>query len=523
MGKEIGIDFGTTNTVISYVNKRGLMRSLKYENEDIIPSAIYFRSQADCIIGDQARKMCRCAPDSGVVNFKPIIGSRERVKITAENGETFRYSMQKVAERYLQKLIEGIERRLIKEFGPEGCIGDVVLTVPAKFNAVEKSAVKKAAKAAGFGVVKVAAEPTAAAFAYQQEMEQKDETIMVYDFGGGTFDVSVIQSKGGRFSEIASDGDKGLGGNTITALLARHFFALISEEYGIELPFDPDDFDPDELGISEADYLKDRFAVFEEANQVKEALSDEPETEAQIVLTLPGHGGAETVTWISTVGREAFEAIIRRTVQRTIDITRRVMREVCDKENISIDTIVLAGGSSRIPLVREMMGELIDRQQVYSEDIYTLISRGAAYLAQQELDDVTESVTNIQYGVAVSTGAVFKTFKTIIPEGQKLPCTGKHSFRLNKDGQTSVKIPYYERDIKNHPQSVRSDDDGITEIDTLVISNLPAGLKKDDVQIEVSFTLQKEGTLEIHAEVLDRAGMQITSAGIVCEKASNLE
>lgn len=160
---------------------------------------------------------------------------------------------------------------------------------------------------------------------------------------------------------------------------------------------------------------------------------------------------------------------------------------------------------------------------VYADDISTLISRGASLLAKEELNDVTEPITNIQYGVAPSDGTSYRLFKTIIPEDQKLPCSRKEYFYLNKDGQDRIEIPYFERDIKNYPNAVRTDDDGITEIDTIIISNLPKGLKKDMVKIGVEFTIALDGTLSIQIDIIDIDGKNIQNLGVVCEKSSNLE
>ncbi len=522
MGKEIGIDLGTTNTVVSYVNKKGRLRCLRYENKNIIPSVVYFMSEKEFIIGEKAKKRYVSNPEAGIASFKSHLAEKEKIEVIAENGDKFKYRAKKVASNFLNQVINRIEEQLLKEFGPEeGCIGNVVITVPAKFNDAEKEATKWAAKNAGFENVKLATEPTAAAIAHRQESGQEGNSILVYDFGGGTFDVSVIHEERGRFVEIATGGDKHLGGNKLTDILAKYFFRIIEDDYGIELPFDEEEFDEEYCEMSKSDYNKNRAAVLEEADKTKEELSEEMEYEASINLILPGE---ENAIWNCRIGRKKFHSLIQDEIQQTIEITRRVVQEAKEAGIEQIDKIVLAGGSSQIPLVKELMEQNFgESNPIFADDISTLISRGAALLAKEELNDVTEPMTNIQYGVAASEGVAYRMFKVIIPEGKKLPCSGKAYFYLNKDGQERIEIPYFERDIKNYPNAVRTDDDGIVEIDTIEISNLPKGLRKDEVKIGVAFTIQLDGTLNIQVEVLDKDGKEITNLDTKCEKLSNLE
>ena len=522
MGKEIGIDLGTTNTVVSYVNKKGRLRPLKYEGKNVIPSVVYFLTANEFIIGEKAKKKYSLNPQAGVANFKSHMGEKGKFEITAENGEVFKYKSKKIASIFLNRIIANIENQLIKEFGPEeGCIGNVVITVPAKFNDSEKEATKWAARNAGFEDVKLAAEPTAAAVAHKQESGQEGKTILVYDFGGGTFDVSVIQENQKKFVEIATGGDKKLGGNKLTGKLAEYFFKLIEDEYGIDMPYDEEEFDEDYCGISKTDYLKNKTAIIEEADKVKENLSDEEKYEGSINLILPDK---KYIIWEYIISKEKFYEFIQEDIERTIEITKNVVNEAYENGVESIDKVVLAGGSSQIPLVKELMEKNFSKSNpVYADDISTLISRGAVLLANEELDDITEPITNIQYGVAPSDGMSYRLFKTIIPENQKLPCSGKEYFYLNKDGQDRIEIPYFERDIKNYPNAVRTDDDGITEIDTIIISNLPKGLKKDEVKIGVEFTIALDGTLGIEVDVIDVKGKNIRNLEVICEKSSNLE
>lgn len=515
-GKEIGIDLGTTNTVVCYVNKKGFLRPLRIEGRTVIPSAVYFTSENEFVIGEQARKRGQMNPDACVMEFKSRL--KERIRIRPEKGSAFRYAGRKVASIFLNQIINRLEAALIREFGPEeGCIGSVVITVPAKFNDAEKDAVKWAALDAGFTDVRLATEPTAAAVAHRHENGQEGRTVLVYDFGGGTFDVSIIQESRNRFVEIATGGDKTLGGNRLRNRMAEYLLALVNDEYGIELPFSEDEFDEDVCEMSLVDYQLNRWAILEEADRVKEALSEDDEELATINLRLPG-GGAEMFS--VTITRKKLEALVRDDVQRTIAITRGVFREAQEQGIEAPDWIVLAGGSAQLPMVKRLMEEEFG-QVIYADDVSTLIARGAALLASEELSNVTEPATNIRYGAAVRQGVAYGLFRTIIEENQRLPCSGEASFYLNRDGQQRLEIPYYEWDIKNYPDARTTADDGISLIDTLVIPDLPEGLRKDEVTIRVVFSLQLDGTLEVRAEVF-QAGAPLRKVSVQRERDSNL-
>ena len=286
MGKEIGIDFGTTNTVVSYYNKKDRLRQLKYEGKSIIPSVIYFKSKEDILIGSAAKKKLQFLKNgAGVDNFKPQIGNSERVEIVTEDGETLRLRYREIAAYFLNQVIRGVEEKLLREFGPdEGCLDRAVVTVPAMFNDKERSATKRAVKEAGIQEVKLVAEPTAAAVAYEEDRNEHtpNATVLVYDFGGGTFDVSIIQENHGQFKEIARGGRKDLGGNDLTEKIFNKMWQDFNKQYGLELPIEDDEFDEDYYHFSVDDYRKNKMELWEGANNLKEDLSEVDEAETTL-------------------------------------------------------------------------------------------------------------------------------------------------------------------------------------------------------------------------------------------------
>ena len=528
MGKEIGIDFGTTNTVVSYINKKGKLRQLRYKGADLIPSVVYFHKKNDFIIGIAAKRAMETESFmAGVANFKPKIGDKEyKYEITAENGDKFTMKPRKVAALFLGEVIKGVEEKLLKDFGPiEGCIDRVVLTVPAKFSSTDKEAVRRAAKEAGFKVPKLAAEPTAAAIAYEKdlgEQENDDKAILVYDFGGGTFDLSVIQRQHDVFKEIATSGDKNLGGNTLTMRLEELLLERINDEYAMDMPLDEEDFDEEINEIGATEYRQNMQAIHQAANIIKEELSDDEDV-TEVINIYSQEGKNEPYN--ANVSRRELEQCIRKDIKKSVDITKRTIKEAED-QNISIGQIVLAGGSSNIPLVKEMMDKELGRDDiVYSDDVSTVISRGAAIMAQDitNMDSMAQQITNVQLGVAATEGMQYKKFQMIIPENAPLPCSRSRSFKLANDGQRRLEIAYYEYDVKNYPNAVRVDEDGINEIDRLIIDNLPAGLEANDTNIIVEFTAQKDGSLDISVDIEDSAGKKLTGGNLSVMKESDLE
>ncbi len=527
MGKEIGIDLGTTNTVVSYVNNKGKLRQLRYDSKEIIPSVIFFQSKDEYFIGGKAQKFLSDNPAAGIANFKTRIGSSERYEITPAEGKTFKKRSREIAQLFLNKIVLGIENKLLKEFGAvEGCIDRAVITVPANFSSTEKNSTKAAAREAGLKDVKLAAEPTAAAIAYEDSQgdENSNAVILVYDFGGGTFDVSIIRRKGDAFEEITTGGDKHLGGNKLTNILAQEILNRINDDYGTNFPFDEEDFDEDECGISKIDYQKNIKEIWYVANVIKEELSENEEVTYSANIVLP-NGTAPLVE--VDFSREELENYIGAEIERTVEITMQTIQRAKDEKGIDkIDQIVLAGGSSNIPLVKKTLENRMQNQDVvFCDDVSTLISRGAAILAKRyaEFESSSKAVTTVQMGIVATEGVQFGKFQTIIPADEPLPCTKKKTFYLSQDNLSKFEIKYYERDIKNYPNAIFARDNGIEEIDSILIENLPPNLKASEVQVEVTFTAQKDGNLDINVELKDSSGNEIKSEKMSFNKKSDLE
>lgn len=504
--KAIGIDLGTTTTVVSYTGKKsGKLKQLKYNGEKIIPSVIYFKSASNWVIGESAVTMMALHPEAAVANFKSDLSDHEcRYDIMAENGERFSLKPREVVKRFLQTVVKGMQDTIIKEFGGiDGTIERAVITVPAKFSMTAKNATKRAARDCGLEV-KITKEPTAAATDYLHrytEFDKNGVAVLVYDFGGGTFDVSVVQRQMDSFKEIATGGDNTLGGNLLTDRVVTYLIGRIEEQYACEFPAEED---ADELdGDAYIAYQKNMAAVRRTANQMKEALSDESEMEKDIQLTING----EEKIFGAYISRDDFEEMIRPDIDRTVAIVQHTLDKAMEKGIERIDTVVLVGGSSKVPLARTALQEKLPHLEIDPpSDADYLISRGATLLAErvEKLDHIA-LITNTQIGTKAKEGMVFNKFQMLIPESTPLPASGSRSFVLDHDGQEEIQIPYYEYDVDNYPGMMRTDQDGMELVENLVVE-LPPELKKADTEIEVQFSVQRDGGLEIMAVIKDTAG-----------------
>ena len=526
MGIAIGLDFGTTNSIVTYEDKKGKLRTFKQNGSPLIPSAIYFKSRDDYLIGTKALNMREKNFAALVTGFKTRLNEDNApYELTLEDGSTFKINPKRVVSLFLNELMRNVQDNLsVKSNAADFVIDRAVITVPTKFNDRAKNAIKIAAAQAmnlRTGQVKLVYEPTAAAVAAQTDEEPDASRLLIYDFGGGTFDVSLIQKYHGIFKHIKTDGDPECGGNLLTKILAEKLLEWANEEYGTNFPWEFDAFDEDDCGISELKYKANISAIVKAADAVKISLSEETEQTAAFPFWTSEERRED---YIVDVSRKTFENLIRKKINRTAEITVRVADSPEAKSVGGIDKIIIAGGSGQIPMIgdvlKDKLGELPISQ---SDDVSTLISRGAAILAQdiEQLEKRTEQKTVVELGISATQGVGYGVFQKIVDEGLTLPCEGSCDFKLLKDGQRSLKIAYLERDVKNFPKAARIDDEGISLVDELEIE-LPPDLKKADTIVKVTFAVQKDSVLEFSAKVLSGDGREVGSGKIKINKASDL-
>jgi len=524
MGVAIGLDFGTTNSVVTYEDNKGRLKPFKLGDSPLIPSVIYFKSRDDYVIGQSALNMSGMNFAGAISGFKTKLNEDDTpYEVTLQDGSIYKIKPRVAVKFFLNKLMGQVQEYLIKKKIGDATIDRAVITVPTKFNDKANQAIKSAA-AAAMGLttkqIKLIYEPTAAAVAAHEDDDNNDSRLLIYDFGGGTFDVSLIQKDGGTFKQIKTDGDPKCGGNLLTEILARNLLDWANEEYGTNFSWDAEDFDEDFNGISEHKYKANISNIIKEANEAKIKLSEEDEWEVNFQFWTSDN---ENKSYSVDVSRKDFENMIRKKINHTAEITRRVVDSDEAKAIGGIDKIIIAGGSGQIPMIREVLRDKLGDFPINrSDDVSTLISRGAAILAKDiDMLENAKQKTTVQLGISSTVGMNYGVFQTIIEEGRDLPCENSCDFRLMEDDQRQLKISYYERDIKNYPQATRIDDEGITQVDELEIE-LPAGLKKSDTVIKVTFTAQKDLSLEISAKVLNNDGQTVSEDKIKVNKVSDL-
>lgn len=525
MGVAIGLDFGTTNTVVTYEDKNGKLKPYKVNGSPLIPSAIYFSSREDYIIGQKALNMGENNFSALVTKFKTRLnGDNTPYEVTFEDGSNFKLAPKVAVKYFLNKLLGEVQEYLMKKKIGDATIDRAVITVPTKFDDRANKEIRKAAAAAmnlDVSQVKLVYEPTAAAVAAQQDDDNNDTRLLIYDFGGGTFDVSLMQKDNGKFKQINTDGDPECGGNLLTDILAKKLLTWANEEYGTNFPFDLEDFDEDDYGISELNYKENIRKIINAANEAKIHLSEETETTVDFQFWI---SDSVNKPYGVDVSRKDFEKMIREKINHTAEITQSVVDSDEAKAIGGIDKIIIAGGSGQIPLIRDILQEKLGNLSINrSDDVSTLISRGAAILAKdiESVEKIIEPKTTMQLGISSTVGMSYGTFQTIIDAGLDLPCENSCDFRLMKDNQERLKISYYERDIKKCPNATIIDDDGIKLVDELEVE-LPPNLKKADTIVRITFAVQKDLSLELSAKILRLDGQTVKEEKTKVNKVSDL-
>ncbi len=526
MGIAIGLDFGTTNSVVTYVDDKGALKTFRQNGSPLIPSVIYFKSKDDYIIGLAALALSEKNIGGKISSFKTKLNDLNHKfdEITFEDGTKYKLNAKVAVKLFLNRLIGQVQEYLIKKFGAAaGIINRAVITVPTKFTDAANRAIKNAAASAMNlkpEQIKLVFEPTAAAVAAQNENIFRDTKFLIYDFGGGTFDVSLIQKKNGAFNQINTDGDPNCGGDLLTEILAQYLLDLANKEFGTSQPWDEMDFDEDFHGVEEIQYRKNRNAILREAARIKTGLSDENSITANFQFYTAKDKNGE---FVKEILREDLEKLIGEKINHTAEITKRVINSDAAKNIGGVKKIILAGGSSQIPMIRDALKKKIGAVEIVgSENISTLISRGAAILAENisSVENVTSNITPVQLGVASTDGLQYNLFQTIIPADTKLPCEASCDFKLLEDNQRHLEIAYYERDVKNYPLARRIDDDGVRQVDILKI-DLPAGLKKSAAVVKINFSVHEDLSLDFSAKVLQN-GNSIGEGALQISKASDL-
>ena len=484
MGKVIGIDLGTTNSCVAVMEGKTPRVIENAEGMRTTPSIVAFTDDGERLVGQPAKRQAVTNPEKTIFAVKRLIGRRyddpmvEKDKklvpykiAKASNGDAWveedgkQYSPSQISAFILQKMKETAEANLGQK------VDQAVITVPAYFNDAQRQATKDAGKIAGLEVLRIINEPTAAALAYGLD-KAKTGTIAVYDLGGGTFDISILEIGDGVFEVKSTNGDTFLGGEDFDMRLVSYLADEFQKTQGIDL-------------------RKDKLALQrlkEAAEKAKIELSSTTQTEINLPFITADASGPKHLTMKLT--RAKFEALVDDLVQKTVEPCRQAMKDA-GVSAAEINEVVLVGGMTRMPKVQEVVKQLFGKEPHKGVNPDEVVAVGAAIQAGVLAGDVKDvlllDVTPLSLGIETLGGV----FTRLIDRNTTIPTKKSQVFSTAEDGQQAVTIRVFQGE-----REMAQDNKMLGQFDLVGIPPAPRGMP----QIEVGFDIDANGIVNVAAK-----------------------
>src|SRR3989449_823700 len=481
MAKVVGIDLGTTNSVVAVVEGGNPSVIANQEGSRLTPSVVGFTKEGEILVGQVAKRQAITNPENTVFSIKRFMGRRydevlQEIKLVpyrvvkAQNGDVRieargkQYAPPEISAMILRKLKEAAEAYLGEK------VTQAVITVPAYFNDSQRQATKDAGRVAGLEVLRIINEPTAAALAYGLD-KKKDETIAVYDLGGGTFDISILEIGEGVFEVKATNGDTHLGGDDFDQRVMDWIAEEFKKEHGIDL-------------------RKDRMALQrlkEAAEKAKMELSTTLQTEINLPFITADATGPKHL--VLTLTRAKLESLVADLVERTLGPCRQAMQDAGVTTN-DIDEVILVGGQTRMPKVQDAVKSLFGREPHKGVNPDEVVAVGAAVQAAVLTGEVKDllllDVTPLSLGIETLGGVM----TPLISRNTTIPTKKSEVFTTAADSQTSVEVH-----VLQGERPMARDNRTLGKFHLIGIPPAPRGVP----QVEVTFDIDANGILNVSA------------------------